>query len=473
VLGVFSGSNRENLHLSTEGIYEVPRDGFQTGLLCPPKGNAETEKVEVRRSSVVMSSSMMMGILGSGQRAHNGHIEDRLAGTQEDDEVVLPFFCPVKGRNEERKQCRCKVDPMTGIVIHTCMTPNLTQATNTEALNSYVCSAWNSTLGTKAASSRRASEGERYGEEDGEEKARKKRIRNASTLLMVGGKGPTPGSAAPDDDEEEQDERTAENELAVSFCAIQSSQLDSQLDSRRGSQAGSTAGSETPMCEGSTPMGRLGQENGGEQEVEAALGHRFDFVEPRALGVMLHDSEVREHLLVVDVRGRDWVGGHIPSSINLRTLEVLNHPQSLLAQCRQNRIHKVIFTCMYSVLRARKCAAALERAQAEEQKAGMHAPYRIKIYLLRGGMHAWVNHYVEPSGTVLKGNEFLLNFEPDMWSDGGPSQGGLVHVMDALWSSGGQKALSDALTQELKSLQAKLDIPSAETSRRSSNNDCV
>lgn len=47
---------------------------------------------------------------------------------------------------------------------------------------------------------------------------------------------------------------------------------------------------------------------------------------------------------------------------------------------------------------------------------------------------------------------FLDGYDPSMWSDGGPSQGGLVHVMDALWSSGGQKALSDALSQELETL---------------------
>merc|ERR1719188_2494680 len=100
---------------------------------------------------------------------------------------------------------------------------------------------------------------------------------------------------------------------------------------------------------------------------------------------MLKDVDVSEQILVVDVRGRDRVGGHIPSSINLRTSEVTGHPESLLAQCRQNRIHSVIFTCMYSVLRARKCADALERAQSEEQKAGRaSAPYRIAIHLLRG-----------------------------------------------------------------------------------------
>jgi len=273
-------------------------------------------------------------------------------------------------------------------------------------------------------------------------------------VLAISGHRPAPGHGTV---EEEEQEGTAENELAVSFCSIQNSRL--------GSQRGSISGMSNPGSDGvsptaDTPVGGSSSgtgEGGQEEQVEAKLGHRFDLVEPETLGLMLKDFNVREQLLVVDVRGRDWNGGHIPSSINLRTSEVVQHPEALLAQCRQNRIHDVIITCMYSVLRARKCAAALERAQLDEQRAG-HAPYRVRIHLLRGGMHAWVNHYVGPSVDATREavveRDFLVDFDPEMWSDGGPSQGGLVHVMDALWSSGGQKALSDALTEELSALQA-------------------
>merc|ERR1712110_885151 len=74
-------------------------------------------------------------------------------------------------------------------------------------------------------------------------------------------------------------------------------------------------------------------------------------------------------------------------------------------------------------------------------------------------------------------NPYIDNFDPECWCDGGPSQGGLVHVMDALWSSGGQKALSQALTAELESLlvvrqqrgSATSQASSANTSRRPSD----
>merc|ERR1719401_2072502 len=189
-------------------------------------------------------------------------------------------------------------------------------------------------------------------------------------------------------------------------------------------------------------------------------------MEPWKVALWLKDSEMREDILVVDVRGRDWVGGHIASSVNLRTSEVVRHPEDLILQCRRNRIHHIIFTCMYSVLRARKCAMAVERAQQEEQKSG-NAFYRIRISLLEGGVHAWVNHFVKMcSGDTAAQNAYIDGFDPECWCDGGPSQGGLVHVMDALWSSGGQKALSDALTAELVSLAALQE--DVQDSRRSS-----
>jgi rhodanese-related sulfurtransferase len=210
-----------------------------------------------------------------------------------------------------------------------------------------------------------------------------------------------------------------------------------------------------------------------QEQVESELCHRFELVEPNKLASWLKDREIRETLLTVDVRGRDWVGGHIASSINLRTSEVVRHPESLILQCRRNKVDHIIFTCMYSVLRARKCAMAVQRAQEDEQ-AKSTGLSRIRISLLEGGMHAWMNHFArsarDPSSSTL-----IDGFDPECWCDGGPSQGGLVHVMDALWSSGGQKALSDALTQELESLLVKCkgstgsSSASREVSRRGSH----
>merc|ERR1719506_708165 len=75
-----------------------------------------------------------------------------------------------------------------------------------------------------------------------------------------------------------------------------------------------------------------------DQVTEGDLCHRFEMVQPVTLAEWLANSETREQILVVDARGRDWVGAHIPLSINLRTSEICNHPESLISQCQRNRI---------------------------------------------------------------------------------------------------------------------------------------
>ncbi|CAK0897963.1 unnamed protein product, partial [Prorocentrum cordatum] len=490
-LGVFSDGFRAG---SSQGLYVLPRDPSAS------VGHEDSEIVEVRRESVVMSPTMMEGILKC--KSLGSRLSQQLAeevGTH-GGEIVLPLFTQKKSNLPH--QCTCQVDPLTGHVIHTCMTPKSTRCTNTEVMQSYVCSEWHSKVGTRTRGSfseecaafmgsRRGSFGDAPAAEQQPYDVHRKRIRNETVLGMMS-RGPAPAKQNVEDDDdddfekpdgEEKADGPVGDQLVVSFSSIQNSQKGSHRESFCGDLrllggaggAGSPAHGAGELDGAATPVGAAGMY--GDAQVESELGHRFDLLEPEALGAMLLDVEGRERLLIVDVRGRDWVGGHIPSSINLRTSEVTTHPESLLAQCRQNRIQTVIFTCMYSVLRARKCATALEQVQNEEQKSG-HAPYRLRVYLLRGGMHAWVNHYVGAELIAADPPEqFLVNFQPEMWSDGGPSQGGLVHVMDALWSSGGQKALTDALTQELSALAAMASRDNSShtstihNSRRPSEND--
>jgi len=463
-LGCFSDDNAKS-----PGLYALPRQAGEA------RGS---EVVEVRRQSLVMSTSMLNDILRTKLDGHMDVISERNDEGREE-EVVLPFFTAMMAG----RQCNCKTDPDSGYVIHTCMTPAATGTTNTGAMQSYVCSEWGSRrqsckvskngslCASRAAKSRRgsydlhASDGE---DEDPEAAAEagaperpNKRIRNASVLAIVGGAGPTPANKT-----EADDEPAPENELAISFKNIaEATPRDSvftQCDQASMKDEDGCGRDMDALC---TPL---------DQQVENELGHRFDLVEPGDLAKMLENQRMREQLLIVDVRGRDWVGGHIPSSINLRTSEVTANPRKLLLQCRQNRIHHIIFTCMYSVLRARKCAVAVQQEQLDEQQGG-HGLYRIRISLLRGGMHAWTNHFA--AGPVAAGDEppkaVIDCFDPEMWSDGGPSQGGLVHVMDAIWSEGGQKALSDALAQELQSLMSmqrrnSSTLSSTQTSRRNS-----
>jgi len=432
------------------GLYVLPKDKEATG-----------EVVEVKRQSLVMSASMLNDILAA--KMEPDRFEELQNEAEDEFEVVMPFFSPPQN---QARECKCKTDPVTGLVVHTCMTPAATQATNTAAMNSYICSAWGSRNGSRNMSFNpsRASKSRRESDEQLDRLERdadreivaedlrkhdvppppqpvvkRKRIRNASMLAIVGGKGPVAATKT-----EADESPPVENELAISFKNIQNAASPRSSHATIDSEVADTASSDPTVL-----FLQQGDQRG-EERVECELSHRFELLEPYVLASMLKDPTVRETLLIVDVRGRDWVGGHIPSSINLRTSEVTAHPAALILQCRQNRIHHVVFTCMYSVLRARKSAVAVESAQEEERQAG-NAPYRIRVSLLAGGMHAWVNHFMK-NHKNMPPEALLDSFDPEMWSDGGPSQGGLVHVMDALWSSGGQKALSDALSQELQQL---------------------
>jgi rhodanese-related sulfurtransferase len=193
----------------------------------------------------------------------------------------------------------------------------------------------------------------------------------------------------------------------------------------------------------------------------------LDSVENFELANMLFQQpDTRSDVLIVDVRGRDFAGGHIPSSINMRTSEVLKQPGHLIASARAQEVHQIIFTCMYSVLRARKCVTALQQYQTMEQKSN-HAPYRIRISILTGGFHGWMNafgHIPEGTKTVeLRDPKYVDDFDPRSWSNCGPNAGGLVHVMDALWTEGGQQALSDALFAELGKLSEAQERSSADS----------
>lgn len=488
VLSVFSESG-----VKKDGLYGLPPVNDEDG-------DQERQVVEVKRQSLIMSTSMMTDILK--QKLGRDQFEDRNfeAITEgEEEEIILPFFsAPMKNAF---KKCNCQVDPETGHVIHTCMTPAATLCENTQAFQSYVCSEWGSRRASaeerrhsqkswrqsqREVQSRRGSIDSEMDDEEEEarrkererekreEKMKNKRIRNASMLAVVGRAAPAPSKqnvdeAAPDEKkaqknagEDSDEDKPEENELHISFQNLQRPPFPDiresmELEVHQKSDDDYTA-NEDDCNAGRRPL---------DMQVETELGHRFELVQPWELGQVLTDPEKREQVLVVDARGRDWVGGHIPLGINLRTSEITSHPESLIKQCLRNRIEHLVFTCMYSVLRARKSAVAVQRAQDEAHRAGFQ-PYRIRISLLAGGMHGWVNYWINRVDMENK-NPYMQDWDAACWCDGGPSQGGLVHVMDALWDKGGQQALSDALVAELSKLSALTAISSTDGSRRESH----
>jgi len=466
-LSVFSEAG-----VKQQGLYELPNSG---------RGHEEV--VEVRKQSIVMTTSMLTDILY--QKLGRDGLQDRNldAVEEQDEEIILPFFVSAMAKGETFKKCNCKIDPETGFVVHSCMTPSATLCDNTQAFQSYVCSEWGTRAQTAVGSLRASMTSESWLDADGDsdeereeeerktkEKMKNKRIRNASMLATVSRAAPAPakqntdvGGADPEKEGSDSDQdKPDENDLHVTLrklkrtCTGYVPLSDAEVAEAEQTDDVGNRFSVGPITEDDC----TGVEDNAvdinmrslDQQVERDLGHLFNFVQPEELAQMLVDPEKREQLLVVDARGRDWVGAHIPLSINLRTSELTSHPESLIKQCQRNRIDHLIFTCMYSVLRARKSAVAVQRAQDEAVKAG-HQHFRIRISLLCGGMHGWVNHWISRVD-VSKNNPYIQDFDASCWCDGGPSQGGLVHVMDALWCEGGQQALSDALGDALAALQS-------------------
>ncbi|CAD7965648.1 unnamed protein product [Amoebophrya sp. A120] len=200
-------------------------------------------------------------------------------------------------------------------------------------------------------------------------------------------------------------------------------------------------------------------------------------------------------VVVIDVRGRDHEGGHIPDSIWIKTNDVIANPGFLMAEIRARKVRSVVFTCMYSVLRARRCCTALSDYQQKERLESKHAAYMIKIQILAGGFHGWVNYFLNnkmislPTETtgmknapaapstggaagathdeqqaptsasedLLSGKTtttlFVEDFKRECWTKATKDIGeslGYVHVMDALWSEAGQKKLIKNLEEELE-----------------------
>ena len=141
---------------------------------------------------------------------------------------------------------------------------------------------------------------------------------------------------------------------------------------------------------------------------------------------------------VVDVRGRDFAGGHIAQSVNLRATAVQKAPQEFVEEVMSRKITHVVFTCMYSVMRAPQCA----RAVADVARQLQNGP---KISVLEKGLHGWMNQWRHSHFFA----EYVHAYDPDLWMDAPSrvSEGGVVHVMDVIWTRKGHIQLVNALTE--------------------------
>merc|ERR1712046_536060 len=170
----------------------------------------------------------------------------------------------------------------------------------------------------------------------------------------------------------------------------------------------------------------------------------FSMLTIEQLVPILFDQDV----LVIDVRGLDFEGGHIPRAQNLRVTQISSRPQALIDSLRSQSIRHVVFSCMYSVMRAPQCAVTLANALKEEEPGDGKLP-EIAISVLKGGIHGWVNRWRYDADFAT----MVLDFQDDFWIDASSTtvEGGFVHVHDVIWSEQGSRHLVGALESLVQS----------------------
>ncbi|CAD7939565.1 unnamed protein product, partial [Amoebophrya sp. A25] len=120
--------------------------------------------------------------------------------------------------------------------------------------------------------------------------------------------------------------------------------------------SGNSIQAQNSLTAGLVPM--TDRQSTGDQDLKFPL---IDTITPAELWRRLVGRD--PDILVIDVRGRDHEGGHIPDSIHVKTNEVIANTGFLMAEVRSRKVRSVVFTCMYSVLRARRCCSALAEYQ--------------------------------------------------------------------------------------------------------------
>ncbi|KAI8647901.1 Rhodanese-like domain-containing protein [Parasitella parasitica] len=106
--------------------------------------------------------------------------------------------------------------------------------------------------------------------------------------------------------------------------------------------------------------------------------------------------------VIVDVRGEDYRGGHIPGSINIPANEMYDKANYLIEEYSQ--VPNIYFHCALSQVRGPKSA----RIYTETLKnLGKETDQKVKI--LRFGFEGWHNKY-------SKEKDLIEDYDESLWS---------------------------------------------------------
>ena len=133
-----------------------------------------------------------------------------------------------------------------------------------------------------------------------------------------------------------------------------------------------------------------------------------------------------DSLLLIDVRGRDFVGGHLVGSHHYSWEEFGEHVDAVLETCRTRRCDQVVMYCMYSQQRGPHCANMILQALED---AGLDVP----VSILNGGFHKILNAQSSRAGGIQALGEktsLVEDFDLAMWKDTKDGAVGLVHQLE-------------------------------------------
>ncbi|KAJ3091047.1 hypothetical protein HK102_001867 [Quaeritorhiza haematococci] len=130
------------------------------------------------------------------------------------------------------------------------------------------------------------------------------------------------------------------------------------------------------------------------------LASTFGYIEPDDLATIITDPSKKAGVdyLIVDVRGDDFEGGHIPKCKNIPSDEFLVKVSQYVDEFRS--VKKVVFHCALSQVRGPKCASRYYAALANQEPQRQQ-----EVLTLRGGFTTWQAKYKKRPELVQDYNE--------------------------------------------------------------------
>jgi len=126
------------------------------------------------------------------------------------------------------------------------------------------------------------------------------------------------------------------------------------------------------------------------------------YLDPQEVMTLL--GEIPCITAVVDVRGNDREGGHIPNSLNIPAEEFFGERlEALSAYLCSNKFRNVVFHCQYSKKRGPRAAEIFLHGPA------LMANPPVRVFVLRGGFAAWVRQFRDIPTAIA-------DFERDKWA---------------------------------------------------------